>query len=449
MSHRDLARVCLQNLLRHKARTFLTVMGVVLGCCSVIIMISIGIGMKKSQEQALSMMGDLTVISVYKTGRSRRAAKITAKTMEEIRAIPGVQAATPKLSADQLAFNIYAGPGRRYRCVYLAAVGLEAEAAKEMGYHLTEGQWKTSGQNHVLVGQNFEYLFEDTKRPEGRNMREPGEEPFSPYFDSRRTKLTLEAESGRNDGKKLTWELTADGRLKEDFAKGMETSMGILFRLEDLQRIMDEQQRASGKIPDRRKGWDNAVVKADDIRHVASIEKQIRKMGLSTSSMESIRQPMEQDARQKQMMLGCLGAISLFVAALGITNTMVMSISERTREIGVMKALGCRVKDVRRLFLMEAACIGLTGGILGMGVSYGVSALMNLAAAAGLGGGFSSGMEELLFAAGPETAMPVSVIPWWLALAAVAFSVLIGLAAGYYPAGKAVAVPALEAIKRD
>ena len=316
-------------------------------------------------------------------------------------------------------------------------------------YHLTEGQWKTSGQNHVLVGQNFEYLFEDTKRPEGRNMREPGEEPFSPYFDSRRTKLTLEAESGRNDGKKLTWELTADGRLKEDFAKGMETSMGILFRLEDLQRIMDEQQRASGKIPDRRKGWDNAVVKADDIRHVASIEKQIRKMGLSTSSMESIRKPMEQDARQKQMMLGCLGAISLFVAALGITNTMVMSISERTREIGVMKALGCRVKDVRRLFLMEAACIGLTGGILGMGVSYGVSALMNLAAAAGLGGGFSSGMEELLFAAGPETAMPVSVIPWWLALAAVAFSVLIGLAAGYYPAGKAVAVPALEAIKRD
>ena len=449
MSRRDLVRVCLQNLLRHKARTFLTVMGVVLGCCSVIIMISIGIGMKKSQEQALSMMGDLTVISVYKTGRSRRAAKITAKTMEEIRAIPGVQAATPKLSADQLAFNIYAGPGRRYRCVYLAAVGLEAEAAKEMGYHLTEGQWKTSGQNHVLVGQNFEYLFEDTKRPEGRNMREPGEEPFSPYFDSRRTKLTLEAESGRNDGKKLTWELTADGRLKEDFAKGMETSMGILFRLEDRQRIMDEQQRASGKIPDRRKGWDNAVVKADDIRHVASIEKQIRKMGLSTSSMESIRKPMEQDARQKQMMLGCLGAISLFVAALGITNTMVMSISERTREIGVMKALGCRVKDVRRLFLMEAACIGLTGGILGMGVSYGVSALMNLAAAAGLGGGFSSGMEELLFAAGPETAMPVSVIPWWLALAAVAFSVLIGLAAGYYPAGKAVAVPALEAIKRD
>ena len=66
-------------------------------------------------------------------------------------------------------------------------------------------------------------------------------------------------------------------------------------------------------------------------------------MGYSTSSMESIREPMEKEARQKQMMLGGLGAISLFVAALGITNTMIMSISERTREIGIMKSLGCYV----------------------------------------------------------------------------------------------------------
>ena len=95
MKHKDLFRVCLQNLLRHKARTLLTVMGVVLGCCSVIIMISIGIGMKRSQEQALSMMGDLTVINVYRTGKSKKAAKLNAKAMAAIKAIPGVQAATP------------------------------------------------------------------------------------------------------------------------------------------------------------------------------------------------------------------------------------------------------------------------------------------------------------------------------------------------------------------
>ena len=446
MSHKDFVRLCLQNLLRHKARTLLTVMGVVLGCCSVIIMISIGIGMKKSQEQALSMMGDLTVINVYKTGKSRRAAKITPGTMEAIKAIPGVAAATPKLTAGSVPLTVRAGVGRRYRSVYLEVVGLDADAAEQMGYRLEEGKWKTSCQNHILVGKNFEYLFEDTKRPESRNMREPGEASF---FDSRKSKMILEADTGKDDGRKLTWELTADGRMREDFAKGLETSMGILMRLEDLQKILDDCQRAEGKVPDRRKGWDNAIVKAEDISHVAGVESRIQKMGLSTSSMESIRKPMEQEARQKQLMFGCLGAISLFVAALGITNTMVMSISERTREIGVMKALGCRVCDVRRLFLMEAGCIGLTGGILGMGISYGISALMNLAAAAGLGGGFSSGMEELLFAAGPAKPMAVSVIPWWLALSAVVFSAAVGLGAGYYPAKKAVAISALEAIKRD
>ena len=173
MKHKDLFRVCLQNLLRHKARTLLTVMGVVLGCCSVIIMISIGIGMKRSQEQALSMMGDLTVINVYRTGKSKKAAKLNAKAMAAIKAIPGVQAATPKLTADQLPINVYAGKGRRYHCIYTSVVGLEPGAAEQMGYRLIEGKWNNSGQDHVLAGKDFAFLFEDTKRPSDRNMRDP------------------------------------------------------------------------------------------------------------------------------------------------------------------------------------------------------------------------------------------------------------------------------------
>lgn len=453
MKHKDLFRVCLQNLLRHKARTLLTVMGVVLGCCSVIIMISIGIGMKRSQEQALSMMGDLTVINVYRTGKSKKAAKLNAKAMAAIKAIPGVQAATPKLTADQLPINVYAGKGRRYHCIYTSVVGLEPGAAEQMGYRLIEGKWNNSGQDHVLAGKDFAFLFEDTKRPSDRNMRDPWEKDAEPYFDIMKTPLTLEIESGKEDGKKQTVELTVDGRMKEDYSKGMETSMGLVFRLDDLQRIIETQQKLAGKKPDRRQGWENAIVKAETIRQVAEIETQIKKMGFSTSSMESIRRPMEQEARQKQLMLGCLGAISLFVAALGITNTMIMSISERTREIGVMKALGCHVRDVRRLFLLEAGAIGLAGGITGMGVSFLISALMNLAAAAGIGGGFSSGGfdgADLFFSpdmGGLSTA--VSIIPWWLALSAVLFSTLIGVGAGYYPARRAVNIPALEAIKHD
>ena len=228
----------------------------------------------------------------------------------------------------------------------------------------------------------------------------------------------------------------------------METSEGLLFRIEDLQRMIDEYQRAQGKAVKQKKEWEMALVKAESIQQVAKIEEAIRKLGLSTSSMESIRKPMEQEARQKQMMFGCLGAVSLFVAALGITNTMIMSISERTKEIGVMKALGCQVRDVRTLFLLEAGTIGFIGGVLGMLVSYGLSAAMNIAASAGLTGGLMGG-EELEFLGEAAGAAAVSVIPWWLSAAAVLFSVLTGLAAGYYPAKKAVEVPALEAIKHD
>lgn len=166
-------------------------------------------------------------------------------------------------------------------------------------------------------------------------------------------------------------------------------------------------------------------------------------MGFRTSSMESIRKPMEQEARQKQMMLGGLGAISLFVAALGITNTMIMSISERTREIGVMKSLGCFVKDIRRIFLLEAGCIGFLGGIAGAILSYGISALMNFASAR-----TASDSLDFMMGAVAEPSK-LSVIPWWLAVFAVLFSVAIGVGAGYYPANKAVKISALEAIKHD
>lgn len=459
MKNKDLLKVCAQNLFRHKARTMLTVLGVVLGCCSVIIMISIGIGMKESQEKALSQMGDLTIINVHRAGKSKTAAKINKNTINAMKALEGVEAATPKLTVEQVSVTLYAGRNRRYRSAYMTFVGLDAEAARQIGYQIIDGTWNNSGANHVLVGKNFAYAFEDTKRPQGKNMVDmwgdydgTGEiKTPSPYFDSLKTPLYMELESGNEDGKKLSYELIADGRLKEDYGKGDETSMGLVFRLEDLQKILEEQQKLSGKKVEKNKGYENAVVKVKSIQDVSRVEQQIKKMGFRTSSMESIRKPMEQEARQKQMMLGGLGTISLFVAALGITNTMIMSISERTREIGVMKSLGCFLQDIRKIFLLEAGGIGLIGGVAGMIISYFISAIMNFAANAGMGMGGLGEMGSPMMMPGDtaEVAARISVIPWWLALSAILFSILIGVGAGYYPADKAVKIPALEAIKHD
>lgn len=207
-----------------------------------------------------------------------------------------------------------------------------------------------------------------------------------------------------------------------------------------LEDIRDLITQAGGK---KDIGYGSVLVKVPDIRDVAETEKQIRALGYQTSSMETIRRPMEKEARQKQLMLGGLGAISLFVAALGIMNTMIMSISERTREIGIMKAIGCFVGDIRKIFLTEAALIGLFGGAAGCAVSGVVSVLINLVSA----GAGAAGLQAVL--SGSKEYLHISVIPLWLPLSAVLFSVLIGLASGYYPAEKAVRIPALEAIKNE
>ena len=201
-----------------------------------------------------------------------------------------------------------------------------------------------------------------------------------------------------------------------------------------------EQLQGSGRT---QQGCRTVLVKVSDITKVSQVEKQIRELGFSTSSMESIRKPMEKEARQKQMMLGGLGAISLFVAALGITNTMIMSISERTREIGIMKSLGCCVKDIRILFLSEAGVIGLLGGLVGCIVSLLIAMIVNLVS-------FGAPPGPACIAAalvGGDGFSRICIVPFWLLLSAVVFSVAIGLGSGYYPANKAVQIPALEAIK--
>ena len=120
---------------------------------------------------------------------------------------------------------------------------------------------------------------------------------------------------------------------------------------------------------------------------MSDVEQSIKDLGYSTYSMQSMRDELNKQTRQIELMLGGLGAISLLVAAIGSTNTMIMSISERTKEIGIMKALGCYVRDIRAMFLMEAGSIGLLGGILGLIFSFIISVIINLFSFGAIGGG--------------------------------------------------------------
>lgn len=449
MKHKDIVSMCVQNLLRRKSRTLLTLLGVLIGCCSIVIMVSIGLGTAEAQNKLLSEMGDLTIITVTQKQQGRDKQKLTDRAIASIKSLENVAAVTPKVSLDDYdcTVKLYAGSNDRYVAEWTTVAGIDTKALEPMGYQLVKGtNVRQSGE--TLVGQYLAYNFADSLRPEGSNMVDRwsggiGDDgnPISvpdPYFDAASTPITVEIERG---GKKTRTVLRPTGTLKEDQIKGSETGEGLILSMADLRDLLT---RAQGT--DRQEfSYKTVLVKVSDISKVAEVEKQIREQGFSTSSMESIREPMEREARQKQLMLAGLGAISLFVAALGITNTMIMSISERTREIGIMKSLGCYVRDIRVLFLAEAGAIGLLGGLVGCVISMAAAIIINLVSFGG-----PPNLDNLAAAVmGGDAVTRVCVVPPWLLLAAVAFSVCIGLGSGYYPANKAVQISALEAIKSN
>lgn len=306
----------------------------------------------------------------------------------------------------------------------------------------------------------------DTQRPEGHNYIDrwsamntmnpetgyyeynPDAELPEPYLDLQGQTLTMELYSYENPEQKKTQEIKVSGVVKEDYNKDYATSEGFIFVTTDLLAIQKLIYPSSTQMIT----YNEIYVKARDISQVADIEKEIKKMGYSTYSMESVRKPLEEEARKQQMMLGGLGAVSLFVAALGITNTMIMSISERTREIGVMKALGCYLGNIRAVFLMEAGFIGLIGGVIGGALSFIISVVMNVLTNEAVKGMEINSLETLwtmiTTAMAPENS-PMSIIPLWLYGFAIVFSIIIGLGSGFYPANKAVHISAMEAIKRE
>lgn len=438
----DILTVCLRNLTRRKVRTALTVIGVVIGVCAIILMISLGIGAKASMEEMLAQWGDLTIITVYNYGNNE--IKLDDAAVAGMQSIEGVDIATPYYNA-QINLQLKSKNGRYQASCQI--IGIYPEALGKLGYELSDGTYLSDGDKEysMVVGANVAYNFRDTKKKNGGyiDRYDMMGNPKKPYVDVLKDKLILYAEPMKEGAKTLEVTPVTAGVMVEDWNKGWETSECIFMDINELISLETQYNKLNGVTSQskEKKTYQEVRVKCLDVNSVTDVQKIIKDQGYECSSMEDTREYFNQQLDQVQSMLGGLAAISLFVAAIGIANTMVMSIYERTREIGVMKVIGAEIKDIRVMFLTESAMIGLIGGIVGVGLSFLLSYLMNNVSA----------VSDLLMNIGLSfgTGGKVSIIPWWLVGVAMAFSMMVGVVFGFIPANRAVKISALEAIRHD
>lgn len=434
----DILSICLRNLTRRKMRTFLTALGVVIGVCLIIIAISIGIGLSITYDEQMSAWGDLTVIYVYNWNSN---VTLDDAAVAKMQALSGVDIATPFYQDWEISYILTAKNGR-YRA-YPTVYGVYPEALEKLGYQLKEGKYleERDKEYSIVVGENFAYRFSDTKKT--RNNRvDPYPDEYGrikdPFVDVTKDKMVLTLPSQKYDqsgnpiGKDIEVKPVVAGVLLKNDAS-WETTYSVFMDITEMKALNEKYNRQNGIKKAKKTNYEEVRVKCKDVDSVAAVQDEIRGMGYDCSSMNDGREMMQQQALTIQLVLGGLAGFSLLVAAIGIANTMIMSIYERTREIGVMKVIGAEVWDIRIMFLLEAGMIGLLGGILGVALSFGGSwAFNHFLAEAFLGGGSR-----------------LSVIPLWLVGIALAFSVLVGVVFGFLPANRAVKISALEAIKHD
>lgn len=499
----DLFRFSTDNLRRRKGRTVLTIIGVVVGVCAIVVMISLGIAVNQATDAMLASWGDLTKISVYNFGAQQGTPDLDDKMVEQFKTLPHVVAATPMYTPSDFYGTIVAGKGDRYEG-YGNLVGMDVDAIQPMGYELVTGNFltgQTLGKDKipVLIGHQSVFSFSDTRRnwnhPEYQKYPEYDENyttitnlpqydengilqnPDEFFFDIMNTKLIYRMQYGwddtTNEPKYKDYELVPVGMLKTGMSD-WEMSSGFVMSIEDVKKIEKDYKKLSkssggggggfysssyyggsqeGTV--QVGGYNTVYVKGDDVSNMPSIEKQIKEIGYQLSSMSQERENLQGQVAQTQMMLGGLAAVSLFVAALNIANTMTMAIYERTKEIGVMKVLGCNLGNIRQMFLIESGVIGLLGGILGVVLSLVLSATLNylprLLAMLGLEGSIDiasmfglGGLSQMM---GGD--MKMSIIPLWLILLALGFATVVGLLSGIAPANRAVKISSLEAIRHE
>lgn len=446
MKFLDLLRLILGNLSRRKARVGLTAIGVVIGTAAVVILVSLAIGLQKSATDQLYGIGDLTLIDVmpaygegmfYGGGGGPMVVKssdassqpqaptmLTKSALDQIRAIPGVQVVIPRdyMSA-QTAIHYQRMEGG------VNIIGIATDDLSNLG--LEAGQGTTElGKGSVVIGVMTPNNFYDPQLRPGQGPPPPPE-----LLNEQIQVVVIKWDQNGVETHK-TLSLHVAGILKET---GGEADYSIYLPLDQV-KAMNEWANGT-HINYNKTGYNQVIVKVDDPNKALDIADQITALGFQAITPQSFLKGINNTFLILQIVFGGVGAIALLVAAIGIANTMAMSILERTREIGLMKAVGATNRDVLSIFLGEAAGIGFIGGVGGVAIGWLAAQAINVVAIV-----YLAGQASQQGGAPPSVAV---YTPIWLPIFALVFATFIGMLSGLYPALRAATMIPVDALKYE
>lgn len=431
----DLLALIWSNLSRRKGRVALTAVGVVIGTAAVVLLVSLGVGLQRNAESQLGGIGDLTKITVYPSysdpgiaapgaAAPQPTSVLNNAALASIAAIPGVTAVIPQ---DYFQGGANITIGRLQGGGSILGAGTDDLAA--LGVTATQGTTALA-RGTMVIGSQIATNFYD---PRAR----PGQEPPPPpelYDQTLTVELIKWSEDGTEIRKKVRVRVAGVLNEMKD-----EPDWSMYMPLSEVEGF---NAWSTGQRIDRNKtGYNTVVVKVADVEQVLDVTDQIAALGFQAYTPQSFVQGISGFYRVLQIVFGGMGAIALLVAAIGIANTMTMAILERTREIGLMKAVGADNRHVLAIFLGEAAGIGFLGGLGGIAISWGLGQVMNVLVL-----GYLAGQSAQTGAPPPTSAM---VTPVWLPLSALLFATLMGLVSGLYPALSAATLAPVTALKYE
>ena len=485
MSFIDILHLALRNLRQAKLRAVLTTMGVIVGVAMIVTMVSFGLGLQGNmlaRFKALDLFSEIRVFgrslsSMASAGAERSGSRdgerregrsnsgnapsriLDDTAIAEIGKIQGVAYVEPsinftayvrangKVLTQQVSGAMVPNSSTRFQ-EFIAGKMISAPDADEVV--VTERFARDFGYQNLAdaAGQTIEFLA-----PPSVNKSEGDKEEPTSFFG-----IPIgEPEPDENAAGLVAHTFKISGVLKTELKegpgqggmRGLLPRAGIYVPLPaarawtlehrgPMGQVALELARQSGALGDAEsEGYDAAVVRVDDPVALTEVRKRLNEAGFSSFSIVDELEQLRTVFLILDSVLGLLGGISLLVASFGIANTMIMSILERTREIGIMKAIGAEDREIKLIFFVEAAVIGLTGGVIGTLVAWGVDGLANRLA--------------YRFILKPQGASYVDFfsLPLWLSLGAILFALSVSILAALYPAARAARIDPVKALRHD